>query len=90
MDFDWSQFRESGVTRDEVAESIEDPFSLRFLPDSGAIADQSRFFSLGKSLSGKGLFSIYRSTGKVISVLASRPITENEDYFYTRRMRESM
>jgi uncharacterized DUF497 family protein len=90
MDFDWSIFKAEEASQDEIAESIEDPFSLKFLPDSGPIADQSRFFSLGKSISGKGVFTIYRSTGKVITVIAGRPMTEEEDYYYTRRMRESM
>ncbi len=90
MDFDWTLFKTEDVSQDEIAESIEDPFSLKFLPDSGTIADQSRFFSLGKSIGGKGIFTVYRSTGKVITVIAGRPMTDEEDYYYTRRMRQSM
>ncbi|MEO0453199.1 MAG: hypothetical protein AAFY98_03565 [Verrucomicrobiota bacterium] len=89
MDFDWTLYPDSELSPDDVSETFEDPFSLRFLPDSGPIADQSRFFCLGKSIKGQGLFSIYRSTGKVITILFARPMTEDEDYFYRRMLKES-
>ncbi|MDD5262234.1 MAG: hypothetical protein PHD76_10360 [Methylacidiphilales bacterium] len=90
MEFDWSIFTPTGTHPDEVAESFEDPFSLRLMPDAGAIADQSRFFCLGMSLRKKALFSVYSSDGKQIRILASREMTEEELFFYNRKTRESL
>lgn len=90
MDFDWSLYNSEEVKSDEVAESFEDPFSLRFMPDAGFIADQSRFFCLGMSLRNKGLFSVYSSNGSQIRVLASREMTEQEVFFYNRKTKESL
>jgi hypothetical protein len=89
MEFDWSLFAAEEVTTDEAAESFEDPYSMRFLPDKGAIADQSRFFCLGKSLRGRAIFSIYSATGKVVRVLTSREMTEGEEFFYNRKAKEA-
>lgn len=88
MEFNWDSFEGYDVTRDEVAESFEDPFSLRFLPDSGDIADRSRFFCLGKSLAGRSVFAVYKSTGKMVTVLASRPMCSEEEYFYNRKTKD--
>ena len=90
MEFDWNIFKGFEVTHDEVAESFEDPFSLRFLPDKGEIADRSRFFCLGRSLGGRGIFSVYKSTGKLVTLVMARQMTEEEDYFYSRKSRESL
>ncbi|MGF1678359.1 MAG: hypothetical protein ACFCUX_04100 [Candidatus Methylacidiphilales bacterium] len=90
MEFDWNLFKGVGVTLDEVAEGFEDPFSLRFLPDSGTIAERSRFFLLGKSLGGKSIFAVYKSTGKLVSVITARPMSEEEDFFYSRKCQEAL
>jgi len=88
MDFDWSLFSAREIKPEEVAESFEDPFCLRLMPDSGGIAAQSRFFCLGRSLSGRGLFSSYSTNGKLIRVLVSRSMTEEEEFFYNRKAKE--
>lgn len=88
MEFEWSAYVGHGVEPDAVEESFEDPFSLRFLPDSGEIASLSRFFSLGKTIHGEGVFAVYSSDGKRFKVITARPMTEQEDFFYTRRMKE--
>ena len=88
MEFDWSLYNSEELKPDEVAESFEDPFSLRFMPDAGAIADQSRFFCLGMSLRSRGLFSVYSSNGKQIRVLAAREMSEQEVFFYNRKTKE--
>ena len=67
-----------------------DPFSLRFLPDSNRFNSQNRFFSLGCSSAGSGIFAVYTSTGKVIRVLAARPMTDEENYFYSRKSKENL
>jgi len=36
------------------------------------------------------VFSVYRTNGKVIRVILSRPFSESEAYFYQRRMSQSL
>ncbi len=88
MDFDWTAFDAEGVTPEEVAETYEDPFSVRLLPDRGPIAEQSRFFCLGMTLRNRGVFSVYSSNGKQIRVLVAREMTEEEQFYYNRKTRE--
>jgi len=89
MEFDWNspafEFEESLSHRD-VEESFEDPFAVRLLPDSPRFAAQTRYFNLGKSSSGVGLFSVYRANGKVLRVVLSRPFTAEENFFYQKKM----
>jgi uncharacterized DUF497 family protein len=88
MEFDWSLFHGEGVTLDEVAEGFEDPFCIRLLPDRGAIAEHSRYFCLGMTLRNRGVFALYSTNGKQIKVLTARPMTEEESFFYNRKVRE--
>ena len=90
MEFDWldSPFGLRSVTPKEIEESFEDPFSLRLLPDANRFASQNRFISLGWSSTGKGIFAVYTSTGKVVRVVAARPMTDEENFFYERKIRE--
>lgn len=89
MEFDWSLFRSSTVTQDEISESFEDPFSFRLMPDSNRFATQNRFLSLGCTSDGRGVFAVYVSTGKIVKVVAARGMTEEEAFFYERRSQES-
>jgi uncharacterized DUF497 family protein len=88
MEFDWSNYNTSALTNEEVAESFEDPFSLRLLPDSIRFGAQNRFFSLGSSSAGKGIFAVYTSTGKVVRVILARAMTDEESFFYERKSQE--
>jgi uncharacterized protein len=88
MEFDWSLYNASVVSIEEVAESFEDPFSLRLLPDSNRFASQNRFVSIGASNGGKGIFAVYSSTGKVVRVIMARPMTDEESFFYERKSQE--
>ena len=90
MEFDWSLQKSTKLSQEEIAESFEDPFCLRLLPDSNRFASQNRFFNLGCSSGGKGVFSIYTSTGKVVRVLVARVMTEEETYFYERKSQEHL
>ncbi len=78
------------LSPDEISESFEDPFSLRLLPDSNRFAVQNRFFSLGCSNGGRGIFAVYTSTGKIVRVVAARLMTEEETYFYGRKSKENL
>jgi len=90
MEFEWSLFKSASLSQDEIAESFEDPFCLRLLPDSNRFASQNRFFSLGCSSGGTRIFSVYTSTGKVVRVVAARLMTEEETFFYERKSKENL
>jgi len=88
MEFDWSLYKSGMLTQDEIAESFEDPFSFRLLPDANRFSTQNRFVSLGCTGEGKGVFVVYTSTGKLVRVVAARYMTEEEAFFYERRNQE--
>lgn len=89
MDFDWINppFELDGsLTPRDIEESFEDPFAVRLMPDSSRFAAQARFFNLGRSAGGMGIFSIYRTNGKQIRVLYARPFVPEEQFFYQRKV----
>ncbi|MCE0496385.1 MAG: BrnT family toxin [Methylacidiphilales bacterium] len=88
MEFEWSLFKGKQISAEEIMESFEDAFSLRLLPDANRFASQNRFISLGCSSSGKGIFAVYTSTGKIVRVVSARPMTDEENNFYERKIRE--
>ena len=45
------------------------PFAVRLMPDSPRFGVQARFFNLGMSAGGIGIFSVYRTNGKQVRVL---------------------
>ncbi len=90
MDFDWTSYSTPQIPPLEVQESFEDPFCLRILPSSGPLAEHSRVLCLGKSLSGKALFSLYSSDGRKMRPIATRPMTSHESFFYERKSKESL
>ena len=93
MEFDWLNpsfdVRQSVLPR-EVEESFEDPFNVRLVGNDENPAVQSRYFCLGKSSSGRAIFSVYRSDGKKVRIICARPMTENENYFYERKTAEQL
>ena len=93
MEFDWnnSPFNlDSSLTQREIEESFEDPFALRVLPDSARFSVQARFFNLGMSAGGVGVFSVYRTNGKQVRVLYARPFEPEERFFYQRKMEQTL
>jgi uncharacterized protein len=93
MEFDWNNppFEWDGsLTPREVEESFEDPFAIRLLPDSSRFAAQARFFNLGKSASGLGLFSVYRTNGKQVRVIFVRQFAPEEQFFYQRKLNQAL
>ena len=93
MDFDWNNppFNlDSSLTLQEIEESFEDPFAIRLLPDSPRFSVQARFFNLGVSADGTGIFSVYRTNGKQARVLYARPFEPEERFFYQRKMDQSL
>ena len=91
MEFDWldASFDLHKVTPREIEESFEDPFSLRLLPDVEiAGVGHARSFNLGKTLDGRGIFTIFWSDGKRIRAILSRDMTPEEIAFYDRKNQE--
>lgn len=91
MEYDWSDppfSAKDAPTIREIEEALEDPHGLRFYPDSARFATASRIFAMGKTLAGRGIFTVYRTDGKKIRVIAARQMTEEEDNFYERKVQE--
>ena len=93
MEFDWNNppfDLDSSLTQREIEESFEDPFAIRLLPDSPRFSVQARFFNLGKSASGLGIFSVYRTNGRLVRVIFARMFTEEEQFFYQRKTNQAL
>ena len=93
MEFDWNNppfDQDSSLTQREIEESFEDPFAVRLLPDSARFAVQARFFNLGMTAGGVGVFSVYRTNGKQIRVILARPFEPDERFFYQRKLDQSL
>ena len=93
MEFDWNNppFNlDSSLTLQEIEESFEDPFAIRLLPDSPRFSVQARYFNLGVSAGGDGIFSVYRTDGKQARVLFARPFEPEERFFYQRKVDQTL
>lgn len=93
MEFDWNSppfSLDSELSIRDVEESFEDPFAVRLLPDSSRFSTQARYFNLGLSSSGSGVFSVYRTNGKMVRVVFARPFESEERFFYQRRMDQTL
>jgi len=93
MEFDWNNppFNlDSSLTLQEIEESFEDPFAVKLLPDSPRFSVQARFFNIGMSAGGTGIFSVYRTNGKQIRVLHARQLEPEERFFYQRKMDQTL
>ena len=93
MDFDWNTppFNlSSSLSIQEIEESFEDPFAVRLLPDSPRFSVQARYFNMGMSASGVGVFSLYRTNGKVFRILYARPFEPDERMFYERKLKRTL
>lgn len=93
MEFDWNNppFELDGsLTPRDIEESFEDPFAVRLLPDSPRFAVQARYFNLGKSAGGVGVFSVYRTNGRQIRVILARVFSEAEAFFYQRKLNQAL
>ena len=93
MEFDWNNppFEANGsLTQREIEESFEDPFAIRLLPDSPRFGVQARFVNLGMSAGGVGIFSVYRTNGRLVRVLQVRPFESEERFFYQRKVDQTL
>lgn len=93
MEFDWNNppfALDGSLTVGDIEESFEDPFAVRLLPDSARFGVQARYFNLGKADSGQGIFSVYRTNGRVFRVICAREFTDREEFFYQRKLRQAL
>jgi uncharacterized DUF497 family protein len=93
MEFDWNNppFNlDTSLSMQEIEESFEDPFAIRLLPDSPRFSVQARFFNLGVSAGGTGIFSVYRTNGKQLRVIFARPFQPEERFFYQRKLDQTL
>jgi len=93
MEFDWNNTpfeMGSSLTQREVEESFEDPFAIKLLPDSPRFSVQARFFNLGVTAGGEGVFSVYRTNGKQIRVIYARNFQPEERFFYQRKVDQTL
>jgi uncharacterized DUF497 family protein len=93
MEFDWNNppFNlDSSLSLQEIEESFEDPFAIKLLPDTPRFSVQARFFNLGMTAGGDGVFSVYRTNGKMIRVIFARAFEPEERFLYQRRMEHAL
>jgi hypothetical protein len=93
MDFDWTNppFNlDRALSVQGIEESFEDPFAVRLLPDSPRFAAQARFFNLGVSANGLGIFTVYRTNGKQARVIFARPFQPEEQFMYQRKLTQAL
>lgn len=93
MEFDWTNppsAWDGSLTPRDIEESFEDPFAVRLLPDSSRFSVQARFFNLGKTAGGLGIFSVYRTNGRQIRVIFARTFDPEEQFFYQRKLNRTL
>lgn len=78
------------MTPQDIEESFEDPFAVRLMPNTSRFSVQARYVNLGRSASGLGIVSYYRTNGKTIRVIYSREFDEEESFFYQRKMNQNL
>jgi len=69
----------------EIEEVMEDPFTIRMIPDHERADGESRYFMIGRTIADKYLFLCLRSDGKKARIISVREMTESETRFYDRR-----
>lgn len=71
----------------EIEEVLEDPFTVRFLPDLEP-GGESRYYMVGRTVKDRYLFLSFSTDGKKTRVFAVREMSETEKRFYDRRYAE--
>jgi uncharacterized DUF497 family protein len=69
----------------EIEEVMEDPFTVRMLPDHDREDGESRYYMIGRSIADRYLFLCLRTDGKKARIISVRDLTEAEKRFYDRR-----
>lgn len=72
----------------EIEEALEDPFSVRFMPDADRKDGEARYYALGRTVADRYLFLCFRTDGKATRIIAARQMSESEQRFYDRKYAE--
>ena len=56
---------------------------VALLPDTDSA--EARYFNLGRSADGTGIFSVFWTDGKSFRVIAARRMTRDEENFFDRK-----
>lgn len=72
----------------ELEEAFEDPFAVRFLPDTEREDGESRYYALGRTVADRHLMLCFVTDGKVARVIAAREMSDGEQRFYERKYAE--
>ncbi|MFC4991017.1 BrnT family toxin [Rubritalea tangerina] len=72
----------------EIEEVLEDPFTIRFLPDHDRQDGESRYYMIGRTVGDRFLFLSFSTDGKKARIYAVREMTDAEKRFYDRRYAE--
>lgn len=90
MEFDWLNLSYDlrRVPPREIEETFDDPFGLRLLPEIPSAAGEARYFNLGKTPVGRGVFSVFWTDGQRTRVILARDMTPEETAFYDQRNAE--
>ena len=72
------------ITPRELEEILEDPFAIRFIPDTEREDGQARYYTLGRTVLDRHLFHTFWTNGKTARIIAAREMTESEIRFYQR------
>ena len=78
----------TSFTPRELEEVLEDPFSVRFLPDHERSDGETRYYMIGRTISDRYLFLSFCSDGKKARIIAAREMSQSEARFYDRRYAE--
>ena len=60
------------------------------MPDTPRFGVQARFFNLGMTSGGVGIYSVYRTNGKQVRVLLARALAPEERFFYQKKMNQTL
>jgi len=72
----------------EIEEVMEDPFTIRLLPDHERADHETRYYMIGRTIADRYLFLCFQTDGKKARIFAVREMTEGEKRFYDRRYAE--
>ena len=72
----------------EIEEVMEDPFTVRILPDHEREDGESRYYMIGRTIADRYLFLCFWTDGKKARIISVRDLTESEKRFYDRRYAE--
>lgn len=72
----------------ELEEALEDPFTIRFIPDVDREDGANRYYALGRTVADRYLFMAFWTDGRTTRVIAARDMSEAEQRFYDRKYAE--